>query len=193
MFCQVRVQVRDQQPTFTVRFELPGRRKKLASLLRILPFGVSAGSLPFVLLQSRFVIERVDVRWSSAHAEEDHSFRFRFEVRRLRQQRVRRQLLLRRGGGSEPRKGHVPKAARNGFESVAASEFEHGIFLLHVSCVGWKKLRAVPAKFCNFVLPKQRCARSSLQSSVVNCFTRRIETRHSQITTEQGSSTLSAA
>ena len=121
---QIRIEVRDEQTALTVRLECPGRWLELAALLRILSGSQIARRFSLVLLQSRFVIERVHMRRSSTHAEEDHALRFRFEVRQLRGQRIG-ELFFRGGLVSKPGKGHVAEAAGNRLENVASRQIEH--------------------------------------------------------------------
>src|SRR5205085_2593389 len=92
--CDLRKQLTHLKSRLSMLTKLP-RRAQQISLLAYIEFW---RRLAVALSQTWFGIERVDVRWSAGHEQENHPLGARREVRQLRSQRILFILQGRRRG-----------------------------------------------------------------------------------------------
>ena len=85
---QMRIQIRQRQPALAVLLKRPGGRLQFAVAAAGGSLTQLAGLFAFVLFESRLVVERIDVRRSAPHAQENDSFRSGGKVRLFRRKRV---------------------------------------------------------------------------------------------------------
>ena len=65
----VREQVTHIQPGLTVLFEIPRRLQRLADVVKLRRVDLRGERLAVVLLETRLVIERIDLRHTAVHVE----------------------------------------------------------------------------------------------------------------------------
>ena len=101
----VRKQLADRQSAFAIVAELPGRLEQVTRRCK-LQRRLERQRLAIHFRQLGFWIERIDVRYTAVHEQEDDVFRLRLEMRIARSQRIAADGIDGDGIGSGSRTGN---------------------------------------------------------------------------------------